>query len=200
MYRFRYALGAAAAAAAAKAAVLTLNDDWDDVLYSVGKLPGRLFGAGPKRKPRVVVLGSGWGALTFIQKLDQEEVDLTIVSPRSFFFYTPLLAGTATGTVGHGSIVEPIRWYCERTGHARASYLQAECTSIDPAAKRLTCTVPSQLSSDTPPTSLALDYDYLVISVGAQPMTFNIPGVRENARFIKEVEDSVAIQLSLIHI
>ena len=58
-----------------------------------------------RRKPRVVVLGSGWGALSFIRKLDQDAVDLTIVSPRPFFFYTPLLADTATGTVSHGSVV-----------------------------------------------------------------------------------------------
>jgi GTP-binding protein len=37
-------------------------------------------------RPRVVVLGTGWGAMSFIRKLDQDAVDLTIVSPRPFFF------------------------------------------------------------------------------------------------------------------
>jgi NADH:ubiquinone reductase (non-electrogenic) len=186
--------GTAAVAAAGKALILTMSDDWDDVFYSARKAV--TFHSPPARKPRVVVLGSGWGALSFIRKLDQAEVDLTIVSPRPFFFYTPLLAGTATGTVSHGSIVEPVRWYCDRAGHGGAKYIQADCTSIDPHAKRLSCTIPG--ATHTPPSSLALEYDYLVISVGAEPATFNIPGVREHTRFIKEVEDGIAIQKDIL--
>jgi hypothetical protein len=43
---------------------------------------------------QIVILGTGWGALSLLQKLDQDDVNVTIVSPRSFFFYTPMLAGT----------------------------------------------------------------------------------------------------------
>ena len=50
-------------------------------------------------KKRIVVLGSGWGALSFLQRLDQSKFDVVVVSPRSFFFYTPLLAGVSTGSV-----------------------------------------------------------------------------------------------------
>ena len=32
-------------------------------------------------------------------------------------------------------------------------------------------------------------YDQLVIAIGAEPATFNIPGVRENCMFIKEIDD-----------
>jgi len=197
------ALTAAAAGLAAKAALLTASDDWDDVAYAARALPRRALtaalGAAPPatRKPRVVVLGSGWGALSFIRKLDQDAVDLTIVSPRPFFFYTPLLAGTATGTVAHGSIVEPIRWYCQRAGHGGARYIQGEVAAIDPAAKQLRCAIPTapHAAAAAP---LALDYDYLVVAVGAEPNTFGIPGVREHTRFLKEVEDGIAIQRDLL--
>jgi hypothetical protein len=53
--------------------------------------------------PKVVILGTGWGAISFLQKLSQDDLEVTIVSPRSFFFYTPLLAGTAVGTVRSAS-------------------------------------------------------------------------------------------------
>lgn len=188
--------GTAGVAAAAKALMLTFNDDWDDVRVAAKNLV--TFSSSPKPKPRVVVLGSGWGALSFIRKLDQSEVDLTIVSPRPFFFYTPLLAGTATGTVSSSSIVEPIRWFCDRVGHGGARYIQADCTSIDPHTKRLSCTIPAATHTPLTPSTLALEYDYLVISVGAEPATFNIPGVREHTRFIKEVEDGIAIQRDIL--
>jgi len=198
----RTALYAVGAALSFKGLLLTANDDWDDVIYPLKKrlLPtpggmgaggGGATGTAAPRRPRVVVLGTGWGALSFIQKLDTDAVDLTVVSPRSFFFYTPLLAGTASGTVSHTSIMEPIRWFLERRGHPGASFLQAECTAIDPAAKRVTLQAPQQ-----PPRTL--EYDHLVCAVGAVPATFNIPGVREHARFMKEVEDGVAVQRAIL--
>jgi hypothetical protein len=47
------------------------------------------------RKKRVVVLGTGWAALSFIQQLDLDVCELVCVSPRPYFFYTPLLAGNS---------------------------------------------------------------------------------------------------------
>ena len=94
-----------AGGAALKAFHITVNDDWDSVLYSLKKSSRTLFGfstlkdAKQTKLPKVVILGTGWGAMSFLQNLDQDDVDITIVSPRSFFFYTPLLAGTAVGTV-----------------------------------------------------------------------------------------------------
>ena len=61
--------------------------------------------------PKVVILGTGWGAISFLQKLNQDDLDVTIVSPRSFFFYTPLLAGTAVGTVRLASNYTLLRAY-----------------------------------------------------------------------------------------
>jgi hypothetical protein len=95
-----------AGGAALKAVHITLNDDWDSVLYSLKKCYRSLLGytvlkdvKQSSKLPKVVILGTGWGAMSFLQNLDQDDVDITIVSPRSFFFYTPLLAGTAVGTV-----------------------------------------------------------------------------------------------------
>jgi hypothetical protein len=100
-----------AGGATLKAVHITLNDDWDSVLYSLKKSYKTLFDFDilkdvkpnyDKQKsklPKVVILGTGWGAMSFLQNLDQDDVEITIVSPRSFFFYTPLLAGTAVGTV-----------------------------------------------------------------------------------------------------
>ena len=39
-----------------------------------------------------------------------------------------------------------------------------------------------------------LPYDHLVVAVGAEPATFGVPGVRENAVFMKEISDSRTIR------
>lgn len=42
--------------------------------------------------------------------------------------------------------------------------------------------------------STTLKYDYLVYAVGAETQTFNIPGVREHACFMKELEDAEKVR------
>ena len=67
------------------------------------------------KKTRVVVLGSGWGAASIVKNLSSAAVapaggyELTLVSPRNYFLYTPLLPSAVGGVVGEQSIVEPIR-------------------------------------------------------------------------------------------
>lgn len=191
----------------AKTISLVVNDDTDEILYAINKAKhsltnewGNLMNpasprSAPNQKPRLVVLGTGWAALSMIQKIDQDKVDLTIISPRPFFFYTPLLAGTATGTVSSSSIVEPIRWYCQRSGtpYDGAAFIQAECTAVDIKKKKLTCKLGG--GSIAP---LTVEYDFLVIAVGAETATFNIPGVTENSYFLKELEDGIAIQKRIL--
>ena len=47
---------------------------------------------------RVVVLGSGWGAASFVSSIE-DSAHVTVVSPRNYFLFTPMLAGAAVGTV-----------------------------------------------------------------------------------------------------
>ena len=42
-----------------------------------------------------------------------------------------------------------------------------------------------------------LPYDYLVYAVGAETQTFNIPGVREHACFMKELDDAEKVRVVL---
>ena len=47
------------------------------------------------RKPRVVVLGSGWGGNKVARYLDKSKFDVRVVSPANHFLFTPLLPSTA---------------------------------------------------------------------------------------------------------
>lgn len=61
------------------------------------------------KKEKVVVLGTGWGAASFLKDVDTNLYDVTIVSPRNYFLFTPMLAGASVGTVEYRSITEPVR-------------------------------------------------------------------------------------------
>jgi len=60
-------------------------------------------------KKKVVVLGTGWAATSFLKDLDASLYDVQVVSPRNYFAFTPLLPSVTCGTVEARSIVEPVR-------------------------------------------------------------------------------------------
>ena len=146
-------------------------------------------------KRRVVVLGSGWGAISFVKSLESNgPYDVTLVSPRNYFLYTPLLPGAATGAVEDRSIVEPIRRPIASKGYR---YFEANALSVNLEAKTVRCrgsdhTFQSEedLAMSQKWKEFDLEYDYLVTAVGAVPNTFGVPGVKEHCMFFKEIVDA----------
>ena len=45
-------------------------------------------------KPRVACIGAGWGGFTFAHNIDKSKYDVTVISPRNHFLFTPLLPST----------------------------------------------------------------------------------------------------------
>lgn len=169
-----------------KVGILAINEDLDDIPYYL-RQSLRWRGADEAKRRKVVVLGSGWGALSFAKKLDSALYDVTLVSPRPFFFYTPLLCGSTTGTVSPGAIIEPIRDSAQG-----CNYLHMACKDVDLDNKKVVC------SGKLPDSDVTLDYDHLVVAVGMQPNTFGIPGVDKHAKFLKEVEHGREVRRQLL--
>jgi len=103
--------------------------------------------------------------------------------------FTPLLPSTTTGTLEFRSIIEPIR---ESALLSHGSFYQATCTNIDHEKNVIKC---RDYYKDE---EFEVNYDKLVIAVGAQNNTYNIPGVPEHALFLKELRDARKIRLRLI--
>src|SRR5689334_9220829 len=85
-------------------------------------------------KPRLVLLGSGFGAFSLLKHLRPHTYDITVVSPRNHFLFTPLLPSTTVGTIEFRSIIEPVR-----TAHPGIRFFLAECTAIDAAQATVAC-------------------------------------------------------------
>lgn len=50
-------------------------------------------------KEKIVVVGTGFGSLSLVSELDCDQFDVSIVSPRGYFLYTPLLASATVGAL-----------------------------------------------------------------------------------------------------
>jgi hypothetical protein len=86
----------------------------------------------PEQKPRLVVLGSGWGACRLLKDIDTHLYDVISVSPRNHMVFTPLLASTCVGTLEFRSVAEPVRSIQPALSLLPDSYyFLARCTDIN---------------------------------------------------------------------
>ncbi|CZS95913.1 probable alternative NADH-dehydrogenase NDH2 [Rhynchosporium agropyri] len=156
--------------------------------------PDDQFEPDPNKK-NLVILGTGWGAVSLLKKLDTENYNVIVISPRNYFLFTPLLPSCTTGTVEHRSIMEPIR---SITRHKKAAvkFYEAEATKIDSENKVIYIDDNSDIKGSSSKTEVS--YDMLVVSVGAENATFGIPGVREHSCFLKEIGDAQAIRKKIM--
>nr|CAG8457192.1 11743_t:CDS:10 [Entrophospora candida] len=122
-----------------------------------------------KDKPRIVVLGSGWGAISVLKELEKDNYHVTLISPQS--------------------LLEPIRSIVKGTD---AHYLEATATDIC-FDERLVEVKPTGDFSQ----SFYVPYDKLIIAVGSQSITHGIEGI-EHCHFLKTVNDARKLRKTII--
>ncbi|KAJ6591186.1 NDE1, mitochondrial external NADH dehydrogenase [Mycena vulgaris] len=161
------------------------------------------------QKQRLLIVGSGWGGYGVLRGVDKKRWDVTIVSPNNYFNFTPLLASCAVGTLEFRCAIEPVRRYTPQV----VAY-QAWCDKIDFQRKTVQCmpatpplafeTRAAPLANETTTqfpgtgTPFTLRWDKIIIAAGAYSQTFGVPGVKENAHFLKDVRDARAIRIRIL--
>ena len=140
-------------------------------------------------KPHVVILGGGWAGFRVASDLDKRKFNVTLISPRNHFLFTPLLPSTAVGTLEFRCIEEPIRTIKNLT------YYQATADAIDFQKKRVLCTGAFKEAH-----TFEVTFDKLVIACGAETNTFGIEGVgtTPHVYFLKQLSHARAIRNRLI--
>eukprot|EP00584_Thalassiosira_punctigera_P024347 CAMPEP_0172574364 /NCGR_PEP_ID=MMETSP1067-20121228/136663_1 /TAXON_ID=265564 ORGANISM="Thalassiosira punctigera, Strain Tpunct2005C2" /NCGR_SAMPLE_ID=MMETSP1067 /ASSEMBLY_ACC=CAM_ASM_000444 /LENGTH=593 /DNA_ID=CAMNT_0013366989 /DNA_START=59 /DNA_END=1841 /DNA_ORIENTATION=+ len=220
----RLAPAAAATTAAAWAGVTTLNDDWDDYFHRHAPPSASTTDDASEQRPeRIVILGSGWAALSALRKCAGPNKSVVVVSPRPHFLYTPLLASSSVGTITLRSAcrrresssslpVHPAAGVLERGDHHPPIGVRAAEGIVEKAAERAASATfvradarevdlaerVVRATTDSDGMMLELSYDKLVVAVGSQANTFGIPGVQEHALFLKEAEDSAKLHARLL--
>src|ERR1700753_3808471 len=140
----------------------------------------------PPARPRLLVLGCGFGAYSLLSSLRRKSWDVTLLSPRNYFLFTPLLPSAVTGGVEVRSILEPVR---RRMRDVRLVEGWAE--GVDWAAKEVAGR--GVIGGE----SFRLGFDHLVLAVGAAVGTYGIPGA-EHALHLATVDDAQAIRRRIL--
>src|SRR3954463_11835983 len=96
-------------------------------------------GTSSSGRPRVVIIGSGFGGLFAAQALKKAPVDVTVVAKTSHHLFQPLLYQVATGILSEGEVAPATREILRRQQNAHVAL--GEVTDIDLTARTVTSTV-----------------------------------------------------------
>jgi NADH dehydrogenase FAD-containing subunit len=136
--------------------------------------------AGERRRPRIVIVGAGFGGLAAAHALRKAKADVTVVDKRNYHLFQPLLYQVATAGLSPAQIASPIRGILSR--QRNATVLMARVTGIDTAARAV-------LLGEKP-----LPYDYLIVATGARHAYFGRDEWEPFAPGLKKIEDATAIR------
>ena len=138
----------------------------------------------PKR-PRVIIVGGGFGGLYAAQALSNQAVDITLIDRKNHHTFQPLLYQVALAVLSPGEIASPLRHILRKARNVQV--LLAEVAGFDTDAQRVKLSDGAQL-----------EYDYLIVAAGARHAYFGHDEWEADAPGLKTLEDAVEIRRRLL--
>jgi NADH dehydrogenase len=130
-------------------------------------------------KPRVVILGGGFGGLAAAEALGTK-ADVTIVDRNNYQTFLPLLYQVSTAGMAADNVAFPIRGALRKT---QTKFRLGSPIAVDHKNKTV------KLDS-----SEVLPFDYLIVALGSVTADFGIPGVADHTLGMKSVHESIVIR------
>ena len=134
-----------------------------------------------RARPRVLILGGGFGGLHAAQSLANLAVDVTLIDRRNHHTFQPLLYQVALAVLSPADIAQPIRGILRN--QANVQVLMDEVTGIDTVARLVTLA-----------TGADMPYDYLVVATGATHSYFGHDEWAPLAPGLKTIEDATEMR------
>jgi len=139
----------------------------------------------PSRRPRVVIVGGGFGGLACAKKLAGTPAEVVLVDSRDYHLFTPLLYQVATALLNPADIVYPFRSVLRRLRNV--SFYQASIARVDFERRVITTGRGREL-----------DYDYLVLATGSTSDYFGNEELRERTLAMKTLEQAQRLRNHLL--
>ena len=134
----------------------------------------------PAEKPRVVIVGGGFGGLEAARALAKADCQITLIDQRNYHLFQPLLYQVATAALSPSEIAWPLRHVLTRQANVRV--VMARATGVDLDAR----SVATQ--------SGEYAYDYLIVATGAAHSYFGKPEWETYAPGLKSLEDATELR------
>jgi len=138
----------------------------------------------PDPRPKVVIVGAGFGGIEAAHTLAKAPVDVTIVDRQNHHCFQPLLYQVATAALSPADVAWPIRHIFRR--QANTTVLMAEVRDVDTGRR-----IVQADAADLP-------YDYLVLATGAAHSYFGHDEWADAAPGLKRIEDATRIRRRIL--
>ena len=135
-------------------------------------------------KPRVIIVGAGFGGLEAAKKLACKNVRVTVIDRTNYYLFQPLLYQVATAALSPADIAAPIRAVLSKCSNVEV--ILAEVESVDVEAKKVKTV------------DLEIDYDYLILATGARHSYFGHNEWEKLAPGLKSLEDAIELRRRIL--
>jgi NADH dehydrogenase len=134
-------------------------------------------------RPRVVILGAGFGGLNAARAL-AGKADVTLVDRHNFQTFLPLLYQVSTAALAADHVVHPVRGALRKSG---VKFRMGSPISVDHKNRTV------KLDS-----SEVLEFDHLIVALGSATADFGVPGVIEHGLGMKSVHEALMIRAEVM--
>ncbi len=132
-------------------------------------------------RPKVVIIGGGFGGLWAAKALANESVDVTLIDRKNHHVFQPLLYQVATAVLSPGEIAQPIRRILHKAENIEV--ILGEVTDFDKENNKVGLSDGSEIG-----------YDYLIVAGGARHSYFGHDDWEREAPGLKTLEDAVKMR------
>lgn len=136
------------------------------------------------RLKRVVIIGGGFGGITFAEHLDEKLFQVVLIDKYNYHQFQPLLYQVASSGLEPSSISFPFRKMFDKKKNFY--FRLAEVTCIHSDQNRVETNIGT------------IDYDYLVIAAGTTTNFFGNEQIMTNAIPMKSVEEALSLRNTLL--
>jgi NADH dehydrogenase len=140
--------------------------------------------AASARRPRIVIIGAGFGGLSAAVRLGRADADVTVIDRRNYHLFQPLLYQVATAALSPADIAAPIRGILSR--QANTDVILGAVTGIDTAGRAV-------LLGER-----RIPYDQLVIATGAREAYFGHDEWTAVTSGLKNIEDATVMRRRIL--
>lgn len=140
----------------------------------------------PMGRPRVVIIGGGFGGLAAAKALRDAPVDVTLIDRRNHHLFQPLLYQVATGGLSPANIAVPLRRILSRQENVRV--LLADVQAIDLEVNTVTAS------------GQVIAYDHLIVAAGSRNHWFGHDDWEEHASGLKNVGEATRLRGHILRV
>lgn len=136
-------------------------------------------------RPRVVIIGAGFGGLAAAKRLEKRSVDVTVIDKHNYYTFLPLLYQVATAGLNDADVAYPVRGLFRRK--RSVLFRQGVVVGIDWVNRRVIVQDEDDIA-----------FDYLILAAGATANFFGIPGAEDHTFPLYTLPDALRLRNHLL--